>query len=71
MYYLVIIQNNETPAIFGYETYDAALAAFHNEMAYRAEGRTSTKCAILDSELITLQRETWVAPVTDTEPVEG
>lgn len=71
MYYLAVIQNNNTPALFSHETYDAALAAFHNELGYRAEGRTSTKCAILDSELVTLMRETWVTPVTDTEPVEG
>lgn len=60
MYYLVVIQNNNTPAIFGHETYDSALVAFHTEMAYRAEDRTSTKCAIVDSELITLVRETYV-----------
>ena len=72
MYYTVIIQNNNTPAIFAYESYDAALAAFHTEMAYRAEGRTSTKCAIVDSELITLMRETWTAPVQPIEePQEG
>ena len=73
MFYLVIIQNNSTPAIFGYESYDAALAAFHTEMAYRAEGRTSTKCAIVNSELVTLIRETYTAPVPEpnAEPTEG
>ena len=73
MYYLVIVQNNSIPAIFSYETYDAALAAFHTEMAYRHESRTTTKCAIVDNELVTLKRETYTAPVPDpnTEPAEG
>lgn len=48
MYYLVIIQNKQTPAIFAYQSYDAALAAFHTELAYRAEGRTSTTCMIIN-----------------------
>ena len=71
MFYVVIIQNNETPAIFGYGSYDAALAAFHTEMAYRAEGRTSTKCMIVDSELLTLMRETWTVPVQTAEEPQG
>lgn len=48
MYYLIIIQNKTIPAIYGYENYDAALARFHTEMAYRAEGRTSTTCTIIN-----------------------
>lgn len=50
MFYLVIIQNKQTPAIFAYQNYDAALAAFHTELAYRAEGRTSTTCMIINDE---------------------
>lgn len=50
MYYIIIIQNKQTPAIFAYPSYDAALAKFHTEMAYRAEGRTSTMCMIIDDE---------------------
>lgn len=66
MYYLAVIQNNNTAALFSYPTYDAALAAYHNELGYRAEGRTITKCALLDEELLTVMRETWTAS-TDTE----
>ena len=70
MYYLLIVQNNNTPAIFGYESYDAVKAAYHTELAYRAEGRTSTKCMILNSDLNVLERESWDAPVV-SEPNEG
>ena len=34
MFNLVIIQNDSARAIYAYDTYDAALAAFHAEMAY-------------------------------------
>lgn len=72
MYYLVIAQNNDTQAVYRYDTMDAALAAYHAELAYRAEGRTSTKCAILDTELRYIMGETYAketAPVE--EPQEG
>lgn len=65
MYYLIIVQNNNIPAIFSYESYDAALAAFHTEMAYRAEGRSSTKCMIINTELVTMVREIWNAPTPE------
>lgn len=69
MFYLdlVIVQNNKTPAI----SYDDALARFRAELAHRAEGKTSTKCAIPDSELVTLMCGTWTPPVDATEPPEG
>lgn len=59
MYYLVIVQNNNTQAVYAYNNLDAALAAFHSEMAYRAEGRTSTKCAILDESMYIVKSETY------------
>lgn len=72
MYYLVIVQNDSIPAIYSYPTEEAALAAFHSELAYRAEGRTSTKCSILDSNLIAIRNESYVAPVQAVEePLEG
>lgn len=63
MYYLIIIQNKQTPAIFSYPSYDAALAAFHNEMAYRAEGRTSTMCMIINEAGSVYKSETYEQPV--------
>lgn len=58
-YYLAIIQNNETCSLYAYNTYDEALAAFHTEMAYRGEGRTSTLCIIFNSSGEVLYTETW------------
>lgn len=72
MYYLAIIQNDETQALYRYNSYEDALAAYHSELAYRAEARKSTKCAILNGDLQLLRQETYVAPVSDnTEPQEG
>lgn len=73
MYYVAIVQNDETQALYRYNSYEEALAAYHTELAYRAEGRRSTKCAILDGDLQMLRQETYIAPVSDNteEPVEG
>ena len=73
MYYLAIVQNDTTNALYSYNTYEEALAAYHTELAYRAETRKSTKCAILDGDLNMLRQETYVAPNTDNtvEPTEG
>lgn len=73
MYYLAIVQNDTTNALYSYSTYEAALATFHTELAYRAEGRTSTKCAILDGDLNMLRQEVYTAPVSNNteEPTEG
>ena len=49
MYYLVIIQNDSTQAIYSYNTLDSALSAFHSELAYRTSDRKKTVCVILDS----------------------
>ena len=72
MYYLAIVQNNNTKALYDYESYDAALAAFHSELAYRGEGRTSTKCALLDANLSMIRQEVYGAEtVTNEEPQEA
>lgn len=73
MYYLVIIQNNDTQAIYRHSSLDSAMAAYHTELAYRAEGRTSTKCAILDSDMCVVRSEVYTAPISDSleEPNEG
>lgn len=70
MFYLAIVQNDETQALNRYNTYEEALAAYHTELAYRAEGRTSTKCAILDKDLSMLRQETYVKANVEpnTEP---
>ena len=67
MYYLITVQNGNTPSMLGYESLDAATAAFHAEMAYRHESRTSTRCMIINSELEIVRIESYTAPV-NTEP---
>lgn len=73
MYYLAIVQNDETQALYRYNSYEEALAAYHTELAYRAEGRRSTKCAILNGDLQMLRQEIYTAPVSENteEPTEG
>lgn len=59
MYYTIIIQNDNTQAIFAYATLNEAKAKYHSELAYRAESRTSTKCAILTPDLGVLLRDEY------------
>lgn len=66
MYFLAIIQNESIPALYTYDSMNEALASFHQELAYRAEGRTSTKCAILNENLQVIQSEEYNAD-TDGE----
>lgn len=70
MYYLVIVQNGNTQAVYAYNSLDNALAAFHSELAYRSADRTSTKCTILNSDLVQVRVEQYVAGGTE-EPQEG
>lgn len=70
MYYLVIVQNNNTQAVYAYNSLDNALAAFHSELAYRHADRTSTKCTILNSDLVQVRVEQYVAGGTE-ESQEG
>lgn len=70
MFYLVIIQNDTTQAIYKYDTFDQALAAFHSEMAYRAEGRDSTVCVILNRIGELIKREDWQRPVEPAEETQ-
>jgi len=67
MYYLAIIQNYTTPAFYAYDTKSAALSAFHNELAYRHESRTSTVCILYDRKGNELKRDYY--DVQDVEEV--
>lgn len=59
MFYLVIVQNNAICAVYSYNNVDAALAAYHAELAYRNETREKTMCVILDDYGFTIQKEVW------------
>lgn len=69
MYNLVIIQtsNNGTTAraIYPYEDWDTVLAAFHSELAYRADTRVKTVCTILDENGTELKNEIWERKVEE------
>ena len=66
MYILIKLQNDTTTTSFTYDNYSDALAAFHSELAYRAEGRTSTMCAILDRAGDLVKHERWQSDQIET-----
>ena len=69
-FYLAVIQNETTSALFSYDSQDAALADYHKELAYRASSRTSTKCALMNDELEVIKRESYYAPKESEEVTE-
>lgn len=73
-YILTIVQNGTACASYMFSTVDDALVMFHNELAYRAEGRNSTLCIILDMRGGTIKKEYWERPYipsdADETPVE-
>ena len=71
-YYLAIVQNDSSAAIYSYTNLDEALAAFHSELAYYAEGRDKTLCIIFDSDGGRIRTETWTrVPEPTPEPDPG
>lgn len=70
MHYLLIVQNDKIATVFSYSSYDEALSAFHTEMAYRAEDRTSTKCMLINDEFFVLMSEKYVRNLENSEPQE-
>lgn len=60
-YYVLIVQNRSTQAVFSYSSFNEALSKFHSELAYRAESRTSTLCMIVDDEGNVYNKEYWKA----------
>ena len=60
MYYLVIVQNSNTQAVYAYESLDTALSAFHSELASRGEGRTSTTCVIINATGEVIKTDCWI-----------
>lgn len=63
MYNLAKMQtssNGETArALLPYNDWDSVLAAFHSELAYRADTRVKTVCTILDEDGIAVKNEVW------------
>lgn len=71
MYYLVTIQNDSSQAIFAYESRDAALSAFHSELAYRADARLKTVCVVMNNDGDVIKKEVYSKETADSidEPV--
>lgn len=65
MYYVIIIQNSDTQAVYVYESLDTALSVFHSELAYRAEGRFSTTCVIINGIGETIKTDHWEKQTTE------
>lgn len=64
-FYLLIVQNNSSQSVYAYDDLDDALSAFHSELAYRAEGRTSTMCLISDYQGCVVKKEYWQKEVNE------
>ena len=67
-YILLVIQNGSIPVLTQYnsgstqaENWNAATAAFHQEMGYRHESRTSTVCVIFNYDGNELKRDAYLA----------
>ena len=60
MYYVIIIQNQNTQAVYAYESLDTALSVFHSELAYRGEGRNTTTCVIVNEIGETVKTDYWI-----------
>ena len=57
--YLFIIQNGEITVSYKYDSMDECLVAFHNELAYRNDARTSTVCLIIDNQGRVLKQDSY------------
>ena len=68
MYYLIIIQNDSSQAVYAHSTLDSALSSFHAELAYRNEARTKTVCTILNSNGELIKNEVYELHVAEAEP---
>lgn len=67
MKYYVIIIKVDSQAINVYDSQDAALSAFHSEMAYAYNAKISTTCIVTDTYGSQIKRERYEIPV---EPVQ-
>ena len=73
MYNLVIMQTGTdgqtARAVYAHNDLDAALSAFHSELAYRHDSRAKTVCTILDEDGISVKNEIWKRDTNNEESV--
>lgn len=67
MKFYVIIIKADSQAINVYDNQDAALSAFHSEMAYAYNAHINTTCIVTDTYGSQIKRERYEIPV---EPVQ-
>ena len=67
-HFVSIIQNGETPAMFAYDDKNAAMAAFHTEMAYRHPSRTSTVAFVFNANGTVVAHDSYIAPAPVDTP---
>lgn len=58
-YYVAIVQNGNTQALFAYDNIDTALEKFHSEMGYHESTRNSTLCLLFDQTGYVMRNELW------------
>ncbi len=66
-YFVAIIQNGDIGAMNTYNDKNAAMAAYHQEMAYRHPTRTSTVAVVFNSNGNVVAKDSYIAPVEDEE----
>lgn len=66
-YYLVIIKA-DSQAINVYDSQDAALSAFHSEMAYAYNAHINTTCIVTDTYGSQIKRERYESPEQPDDP---
>lgn len=67
-FYLVIIKA-DSQAINAYDNQDAAMVAFHNEMAYAYNAHVETTCVLTDRAGSQIKREMYSVPA-EADPYE-
>ena len=67
-HFVFTIQNGTVPAAAAYDNKQAAMAAFHTEMAYRHESRTSTTSVVVDATGRIVDKDSYTA---QPAPAEG
>lgn len=70
-YYLTIVQNDAVCACYAYESRSAAMAAYHTELAYRADSRASTLCIVVNSNGTVIACDKYTAPPAPVLETEG
>lgn len=70
-HYLTKIQNGTTCACFAYDNKSDAMAAYHEELAYRSSDRASTLCIVINESGGIVACEKYTAPPAPAPEPDG